>query len=510
MALMSRLGFSSKVVLLGSVVLLPLMGSYVQFGLGIPLGIPTPVGPGLSVWPAMAGAICLLLVVYVLISFSLSVSSSFGDLDAMVAALADGRLDAGKALGAQDELARMGNDLNHTMTRLSGLVADIRSNAAVVSLTGGRLGDETHQLSARTETQAASLQQTAASVRELTETVTRSAQSARDVDAMADNLRLAAESGAAAIAAAVQSIQGIQTGSRRMNDIISVIESIAFQTNLLALNAAVEAARAGDQGRGFAVVASEVRALAQRSSAAAGEIKTLIRQSVQEVALGVEQTGSVNQTFDAISARIHDLAEQVRSIADNAHEQSAGLAQISQAVAHIDEITQQNAQMAEAASLAARELNERAARLGQSVSLFRLRQGTADEAVALVRQAMELFRQRGKAALGAMTASTSLVDRDMYVFAFDRRGVYLAAAGKPERVNQTLSSVPGLDGNKLVADAFVQVARGGGWVDYTIFNPATGKVDQKTSYVEPAGPDLVVGCGIYKAQTGDVAVTATR
>ena len=192
----------------------------------------------------------------------------------------------------------------------------------------------------------------------------------------------------------------------------------------------------------------------------------------------------------------------MRAIHTSTTEQSSGLAQIAQAVQHIDELTQQNAQMVETALHSSAQLSERAAKLAQAVASFRLRQGSADEALALVRKGVDaLCRARaGGAGQPSPAAASGLADRDMYVFAFDRQGIYRAFAGKPERVGTAVRDNPGVDGDKLVRDAFEQAARGGGWVDYDFANPQTGAVDLKTSYVEPVSDDLVVGCGVYKSR----------
>jgi len=418
-----------------------------------------------------------------------------------VVQMAAGNFAARIQLRSRDELASIGTSLDGMAGRLSEMVADIRSNASMVAQAGGRLSHDTKALSARTEAQASSLEQTSSSVQEITGALKKSAQSAQVVDEMAARVRGIAEHGSQTIHAAVVATQNIQSSSHRMHEIISVIEAIAFQTNILALNAAVEAARAGEQGRGFAVVAAEVRALAQRSSASAKEIKALIDESVDNVEVGVRHIDEASATFAKIVDGIREVADHVRAISASASEQSSGLQQISQAVEHIDRLTQQNAQMVESAFHSSSQLSERAERLAGAVSMFQLRQGSADEALALVKRAVIVHQQRGAAALDAITADPGqFCDRDMYVFAFDRMGVYRAFAGKAERVGTEVRANPGVDGEKLVHDAFAQAERGGGWVDYDFVNPQTGGIDHKTSYVEPVGPDLLLGCGIYKSR----------
>ncbi|MBX3605063.1 MAG: cache domain-containing protein, partial [Piscinibacter sp.] len=402
-------------------------------------------------------------------------------------------------MSGRDELAAVGNTLDGMTDRLSEMVAQIRSNSTMVAQAGLRLAGDSRALSERTEAQASSLEQTGASVQELTAAVQRSADGARAADALAARVRGVAESGSEAVGSAVASMQDIQSSSRRVHDIIGVIEGIAFQTNILALNAAVEAARAGEQGRGFAVVASEVRTLAQRSSASAREIKALIGESVRHVEAGVQQIEHTSRTFGEIVSGIREVADNVGRISASAAEQSAGLAQISQAVTHIDELTQQNTQMVEQAMHGSTQLGERAEQLAAAVSSFRLRQGSADEALALVRKAVALYREAGRPALDRITAeAAAFCDRDMYVFALDRQGTYRAFAGNSARVGVSVTTIPGVDGAKLTRDAFTVAPLGGGWIDYDFRNPATGEVAPKTSYIEPVEPDLVIGCGIYK------------
>jgi hypothetical protein len=334
----------------------------------------------------------------------------------------------------------------------------------------------------------------------LSETVRMNAANAKSVDNLASNVRLIAESSNDTMRAAVQTMQGIHTSAMKVQEIVSMIDKIAFQTDILALNAAVEASHAGEQGKGFAVVASEVRNLAQRSADAARQIRRLIDDSVNRVETGVEQIYEVNETLSDIVGGIRNLAEDINAISTASNEQSQSLTLISDAIRELDSITKSNSEMAENAKVASTGLEVRAARLTAVVSAFKLRQGSADEARALVKSAMSLFSTYGMDLLDRITQDPEKLyaDRDMYVFAFDRNGQYRAFAGNAAKLSVNLFNVPGLDGRKLVEDAF-SLPDKGGWVDYAIENPLLNRIEVKTSYIERISDEIVLGCGVYKS-----------
>ncbi|MFZ6749230.1 methyl-accepting chemotaxis protein [Undibacterium sp. Ren11W] len=442
----------------------------------------------------------LLATSYLVFGFYRSFMSAMADVGTSALSVAKGDLTKQIHIDGKDELANTGNTLEKMNLNLSALVANVRTNASMVSQLGQILAVGISDMSVRTEQQASSLEQTSASVEDLAATVKKNADNAKSADNLASNVRLIAESSGEIMHSAVESMQGIHTSAIKMQEIVSMIDRIAFQTDILALNAAVEASHAGTHGLGFAVVANEVRALAQRTADAARQIRRLIDDAVSKVETGVEQINEVNLTLTDIVGGIRNLARNTNSISTDSADQSNGLAQISEAIRHLDEITQSNGKMAEEAKDASIELGTRAQALTEAVSMFKLRQGTADEAHALVKKAMALFRVNGMSILQRITDDHDKVfaDRDMYVFAFNRAGQYLAFAGNAAKLEVNLMNVSGLDGRKLVEDAFALGAIGG-WVDYTIVNPLTKKIETKTSYLEPITEDIVIGCGVYKS-----------
>ncbi|KQX88108.1 methyl-accepting chemotaxis protein [Variovorax sp. Root473] len=270
-----------------------------------------------------------------------------------------------------DEIAGLLRALNQMSANLFAIVADVDANVAGVMSASSQIASGNQDLSSRTEEQASSLEQTAASMEELTSTVKQNADNALQANQLAVSASEVAVKGGAVVSQVVDTMGSINASSKKIVDIIGVIDGIAFQTNILALNAAVEAARAGEQGKGFAVVASEVRSLAQRSAAAAKEIKQLIGDSVEKVEAGSKQVAEAGRTMQEIVGSVRRVTDIMGEITTASQEQTSGIEQINQAIAQMDQVTQQNAALVEEASAAAQSLQEQAEGLVRAAQVFR-------------------------------------------------------------------------------------------------------------------------------------------
>jgi methyl-accepting chemotaxis protein len=297
---------------------------------------------------------------------------SIGEVSKLLTALSQGDLTARMQGQFQGVFATMRDDANATAEQLAAIVGRIQTAAISINAAAGEIAAGNDDLSHRTEQQAANLEETAASMEELTSTVRQNAEHARQANQLAVGAASVASQGGEVVGQVVTTMSGIETSSKKIADIISVIDSIAFQTNILALNAAVEAARAGEQGRGFAVVASEVRSLAQRSANAAKEIKGLIDASVGQVANGSALVRQAGQTMSEIVSSVQRVTDIMSEISAASQEQYAGIEQVNQTITQMDETTQQNAALVEEASAAARAMEEQAGQLTEAVSIFRV------------------------------------------------------------------------------------------------------------------------------------------
>ncbi|WP_279635254.1 methyl-accepting chemotaxis protein [Paraburkholderia lacunae] len=286
--------------------------------------------------------------------------------------IANGDLSRAIAIRGKDEMSKLMQGIAGMQHKLASTVGNVRLNAEAIAAASKQIATGNADLSSRTEEQAASLQETAASLEQLTVSVKQNSESASRATGLAGNAREVALEGSQIVERVVETMGDIEQSSGRIGEIIGVIDSIAFQTNILALNAAVEAARAGEQGRGFAVVASEVRALAQRSSSAAKEIKELIDESSMRVRSGSELVGRAGGTMTQISSAIQRVTDIVEAIATASGEQARGIEQINEAVSQMDGTTQQNAALVEQAAGAASAMERQASTLRGEVAIFRV------------------------------------------------------------------------------------------------------------------------------------------
>ncbi|ALK98667.1 membrane protein [Massilia sp. WF1] len=286
--------------------------------------------------------------------------------------VAAGDLTANPQVGGRDEIGQLQSALKHMNDQLLRMVREIRGGSDAIASASSQIAAGNHDLSARTEQQAGSLEETASSMEELTSTVSQTSDNARQASQLAATASTVAGRGGAVVAQVVDTMASINASSKKIADIIGVIDGIAFQTNILALNAAVEAARAGEQGRGFAVVASEVRNLAHRSAAAAKEIKELITDSVEKVDSGARLVNEAGATMDEIVGSVRRVTDIIGEITAATEEQRSGIGQINEAVSQMDQVTQQNAALVEQAAAASAAMQDQAQQLAQVVSVFRL------------------------------------------------------------------------------------------------------------------------------------------
>ncbi|MBN3045814.1 methyl-accepting chemotaxis protein [Pectobacterium brasiliense] len=331
---------------------------------------------------SIAALITLLLGLLISWFISRQITTPLGNTLNMAEKIATGDLTMSINTTRKDELGQLMSAMSKMNDNLHNMIDDIRVGVSQISNASSEIVAGNTDLSSRTEQQAAAVEQTAASMEQLTATVKQNADNAHHANKLAISASQTAKQGGEQVNNVVQTMTAIESSSKRIAEITSVINSIAFQTNILALNAAVEAARAGEQGRGFAVVASEVRSLAQRSSQAAKEIEGLISESVTQVSRGATLVGNAGKTMNDIVTSITQVHDIMGEIATASDEQSRGISQVSQAIVEMDSTTQQNAALVEQSSAAADSLEEQARLLKQAVSVFRLANSQHDDTPA--------------------------------------------------------------------------------------------------------------------------------
>ena len=325
----------------------------------------------------VAGLALLVVLSWVVVQ---RIRRSLGAVSAVAQRIGEGDLSQPIEVHGRGEVAEMMRAMQGMQTSLVRIVGDVRHSSDSIATGSSEIAMGNADLSQRTEEQASNLEETAASMEQTTSTVKNNADTARKAATLAGSASQAAVKGGEVVGQVVTTMQDISAASRKITDIISVIDGIAFQTNILALNAAVEAARAGEQGRGFAVVASEVRSLAQRSAGAAKEIKELIGSSVERVEDGSRFVSQAGQTMTEIVGSVRRVSGIIHEITASAAEQSDNIGHISQSVTQLDQKTQQNAALVEQSTAASESLREQALQLTRAVSQFKLHDGAAASA----------------------------------------------------------------------------------------------------------------------------------
>jgi len=352
---------------------------------------------------SVAVVVCgVLLAAFIGVWLIRAISRPLNEAVRLAESVAAGDLTQRIDVHSQDETGQLMQAMKNMNESLAGIVGQVRGGTEAIAVATREIATGNADLSSRTESQASSLEETASSMEELTSTVRQNAENARQANQLVVSTADVAVKGGQVVGQVVDTMASIKESSRKIADIIGVIDGIAFQTNILALNAAVEAARAGEQGRGFAVVASEVRNLAQRSAGAAKEIKALIEDSVGKVDAGGKLVDEAGKTMDEIVGSVKRVTDIMGEIAAASQEQSAGIEQVNQAVGQMDEMTQQNAALVEQAAAAAESLQDQAAKLAEAVSVFKL-DGAGGQRAALpvLREVVALPPSRPKAAAAA-------------------------------------------------------------------------------------------------------------
>jgi len=322
--------------------------------------------------------------------------------------VANGELDGSVHIERDDELGKLMQALKNMTGKLSEIVTEVRASADSVGSAAKQISAGNNDLSQRTQEQASALEETASSMEEMTSTTKQNADNARQANQLAAGTRDQASQGGMVVSDAVQAMSEINASSKKIADIIGVIDEIAFQTNLLALNAAVEAARAGEQGRGFAVVASEVRNLAQRSAGAAKEIKGLISDSVEKVHSGSKLVDASGETLATIVGSVKKVSDIVAEIAAASQEQSSGIEQVNKAIMQMDEVTQQNAALVEEAAAASKSMEDQALKMVELMSFFRTGgHANVSAAIPASKPARAPLTERLVAASGGQPAAAS-------------------------------------------------------------------------------------------------------
>lgn len=453
---------------------------------------------------AVAASLTLLsLALYLMLGFWASTMQSLQQLQEAMKQGSEGDLTARVMHASHDELGEISSNLDTMLELLSSMVSDVHSASSLVTQVGVALVEDSQQLSIRTQNQARSLEHATTHVTKVSDTVARNSEASQMVSLMTQSLHSESQKASTIMATAVESIDGLQTTSDRMTEIVISIDTIAFQTNLLALNAAVEAARAGEQGKGFAIVAAEVRHLAHRSQTAAAEVRKLIMDSAEKVTSSVQMIQQVGGMMNSLSTGIAEISQNVTTMAQGSVRQSQALSEVVQTVGSLDQVTIDNSVLVDRTTHRSNRLIQRSRELEHSVSFIQLRRGTADQAKQMSESALAYVQAHGltEALKAFQNPESEFFYKDLYVFAFDKNGLYSAFGVDNTKVGATLWDIPGLDGDKMLEESWKRCEQGGGWVEYNIIDFKTQTPRNKVSYVLPINSNMLLGCGAYRSNT---------
>jgi methyl-accepting chemotaxis protein len=454
----------------------------------------------------------LLFLAYLTWAFHVAFRHSLQAVLDSTAAVTRGDLSSRTAVRGRDELANLGRSVDGMNERLSAIVSEIRSNASRVDAAGTQMAEGSTRLAQRTDDQSHGVAGAVIALDQLSGAVNHNAQASRELDELTQALHDQAEQGHAAMADTLSSMSGLQQASERVTEVIAVIDDVAFQTGMLALNAAVEAARAGESGKGFAVVAGEVRQLALRCAESAEEIRQLVGASGAQVETSSRKLQNASVSFDALFGGVRQVSDKLRSIAAASTQQSQGLEEVRGHVGSLDMITQENAALVEQSASASKVLVERADALKATVAAMRLRHGSADEAMALVQGALAHVQQvgRAQALVDFNDEAGAWVDRDLYLFAFDRLGTYSVLGMDPSKVGSNVMDRARTAAPDFLDRAWAAADQGGAWVRYDAPDPRHGRVAAKEAWIVKIDDETLIGCGAYLHQGSGLAAAPMR